>query len=96
MKLLLIGFSLMFIAVGCNRNKNAGTEYQKEKQEANREYNKKVQDASQERNKDIHDARKDLQEEQKEEAKDYIDKSDAARVNKHEQEVDVNESKEQK
>lgn len=96
MKLLLIGISLMFMAVGCNKSKDASTEFQKEKQEANKEYGEKVKEATKERSEDIRDASKDLMEEQKEEAKDYIDKSDAARVNKHEQEVDVNESKEQK
>jgi hypothetical protein len=93
MKILLTGMTLAMIAVSCN--KSAETNYQKEKQEANKEYQEDVNEASQQRSEDIKDAREKLQREQKEEAKDYIDESDAARVNKSEQEVEVQESEDQ-
>jgi gas vesicle protein len=93
MKILLTGITLAMIAVSCN--KSPETNYQKEKQEANKEYQEDVNEASQQRSEDIKDAREKLQREQKEEAKDYIDESDAARVNKSEQEVEVQESEKQ-
>jgi hypothetical protein len=104
MKILLMALSLTLIAFGCN--KKAGTEFQQEKQEANKEYRENVNEAEQkrqeeineakkQRSEDIEGAREDLREGQKEEAKDYIDESDAARVNRGEQKVEVQDSKDQ-
>lgn len=93
MKLLLLALPLMLVAIGCN--KNSGSEFQKEKEEVNKEYNEKVQDANQERSEDLESAREDLKDQQKEEAKDYVEESDAARINRGQQEVEVEESQDQ-
>jgi hypothetical protein len=104
MKILLLALPLIMVAVGCN--KNAGSKFQKEKEEVNKGYNESVRDANKERREEIGDAAKkrsegldsaqeDLKEQQKEEAKDYIEESDSARINKGEQEVEVEESKDQ-
>lgn len=72
MKTLLIALSLMVTMVACN--KDAKTEYNEQRQEANKEYREDMKDvrenaqeATQERNEEIHDAKKDLREEQTEE-----------------------------
>jgi cell division protein FtsB len=93
MKILLLALPLMFIAIGCNKNSN--TEFQKEKQEVNKEYRENVNEAEQQRREDLNEAREDLQDQQKEEATEYVEESDAARINRGEQEVEVRESQDQ-
>jgi DNA-binding cell septation regulator SpoVG len=105
MKILLMALPLMFIAISCN-NKDAGTEFKQQKEEVNKEYRESVQDASQQRSEEIGDAaeerseelegaREDLKEHQKEEATEYVEESDGARIDRSEQEVEVIESQDQ-
>lgn len=93
MKILLLALPMLFVAIGCN--KNAGTEFNKEKEEVNKEYKESIKDATQERSEDLDSAIEDLEEQQKEEAKDYVEESEGARINRDQQEVEVEESKDQ-
>jgi hypothetical protein len=90
MKTLLSALSILVLAVACN--KEPAAEFQEKQQEANKEYRDQVNDANEERIKDVQnareardkeikDAREDLSEQQKEEAVEYVEDSEAATVN---------------
>ena len=91
MKTLLLALPLMLIAVSCNNSKDAGTEFNQQKEEVNKEYNEEVKELNQERSEEMMDAKEDLQEEQKEEAEDYVEDAEGARVDESGN-VDVEES----
>jgi predicted solute-binding protein len=96
MKTLLLALPLMMIAISCNRNnRDAGAEFQKEKQEVNKEYRESVNEAKKERREDMESAREDLREQEKEEATEYVEESDRATIDREEQKVDIQESQDQ-
>ncbi len=79
MKTLLSALSILILAVACNKEPVA--EFQEKQQEVNKEYREEVNEANEERIKKMHDAREDLREQQKEEAVEYVEDSEAATVN---------------
>lgn len=89
MKTLLLALPLMLFAISCNNSKDASTEFNQQKEEANREFNEDVQDLEQERRDDLNDAQEDLRDQQKEEAVDYVEDAEGARIDRGAQEVDV-------
>ena len=106
MKTLLFALPLMLIAVSCNNSKDAGTEYNQQREEVNKEFNQdvneinqeraeEVNDLKEERNDELNEASEDLNEQQKEEAVDYVDEAEGARINRNADEVEVTEPAEE-